>query len=88
MKEIKITSQFKKDFKKADKQNKPMDLLREVIHSLARGEQLDIKHRDHALSGSYIDCRECHISADWLLIYMDNPKVLKLIRLGSHSELF
>lgn len=36
--------------------------------------------------------RECHVEADWLLIYdKEGPLkggALKLIRTGSHSELF
>lgn len=34
--------------------------------------------------------RECHIEADWLLIYKiyDDAMVLVAVRTGSHSELF
>lgn len=32
---------------------------------------------------------ECHIEDDWLLIWFDKEEdVIKLVRLGSHSELF
>ena len=34
--------------------------------------ELDIKYRDHALTGNYVGFRECHIQPDWLLIYMIN----------------
>ncbi len=88
MKEIKRTSQFKKDFKKSAKQKKDLDALKTVVSLLASGKALDKKYADHKLTGDYNDCRECHISPDWLLIYMTDPKVLKLVRLGSHSELF
>jgi len=88
MKEIKRTSQFKKDVKKSQNQKKDIDALKDVISLLASGKPLDKKHDDHKLTGDYSDCRECHISPDWLLIYMTDPKVLKLVRLGSHSELF
>lgn len=88
MKEIKRTSQFKKDVKKSIRQKKDLDALKTVISLLASGKALDKKHADHKLTGDYHDCRECHIAPDWLLIYMTDPKVLKLVRLGSHSELF
>ena len=44
----------------------------------------------HKLNGKYQGYRECHIEADWLLIYkkFDNILVLILLRTGSHSELF
>ncbi len=38
----------------------------------------------------YKNVRECHIQPDWLLIYqvIEDRLVLKLIRTGSHSDLF
>lgn len=88
--QIKFTSQFKKDLKKAKRQGRDIDKLFEVINSLAQGAQLPSKYRDHQLSGNYKDCRECHIEPDWLLIYqvIDNVLVLSLIRIGSHADLF
>jgi mRNA interferase YafQ len=43
---------------------------------------------DHALSGQWNDCRDCHVRPDLILIYRKpNQQTLELIRLGSHSEL-
>ena len=41
-------------------------------------------------SKEYINVRECHIQPDWLLIYKiyKDSLILKLIRTGSHSDLF
>lgn len=88
--EVKFTTQFKKDLKLAKKQNKDLDKLFEVINLLARGESLDLKYKDHELSGNYKGTRECHIEPDWLLVYeyQNDVLVLMLYRLGSHSELF
>ena len=88
--EIKFTRQFKKDLKQAKKQGKNTDKLFAVIEKLASGEVLDTKYKDHALTGNYKDCRECHIEPDWLLMYeiFENTLVLMLYRAGSHSELF
>ena len=88
--EVIFTNQFKKDLKLAKKQGKKLSKLLAVIELLANGETLDMKYRDHALTGDYIGTRECHIEPDWLLIYeiRDNTLVLILYRLGSHSELF
>lgn len=87
---IQFTNQFKKDLKLAKKQGKDLDKLFEVINILANEEKLDIKFKDHDLSGSYKGTRECHIEPDWLLIYEidNNALVLMLYRLGTHSELF
>lgn len=88
--EVKFTSQFKRDLKLAQKQQKDISALMEVIEKLANGETLDLKYRDHDLSGNYKGCRECHIEPDWLLVYeyINDVLVLMLYRLGSHSELF
>ena len=67
--EIKFTTQFKKDLKLAKKQNKDISVLLEIIEQLANGQTLDVKYRDHDLSGNYKGCRECHIEPDWLLIF-------------------
>ena len=88
--EIKFTSQFKKDLKKAKKQHKNLDKLFDTVEKIANGEKLDASYRDHELTGDYVDTRECHIEPDWLLVYeiQQNVLVLMLYRVGSHSELF
>lgn len=67
-----------------------MDLLDDVIRSLANQEELDPKYKDHPLSGNWKSFMECHIRSDWLLIYkIENGKlILTLARTGSHSNLF
>ena len=87
---VKFTTQFKKDLKLANKQNKPIDELFDVVNKLADNESLYAKYKDHALIGSYSGYRECHIEPDWLLIYTVKKDILTLVlyRTGSHSELF
>ncbi|MDI9470723.1 MAG: type II toxin-antitoxin system YafQ family toxin [Bacillota bacterium] len=88
--EVKFTNQFKKDLKLAKKQGKDLNKLYDVIDLLAKGERLEARYRDHALTGDYKETRECHIEPDWLLVYehIIDVLVLMLYRLGSHSELF
>lgn len=87
---VKTTSQFKKDFKLAMKRGLNIDLLETVIATLAPGEPLPDKNKDHALTGNWIGHRECHILPDWLLIYRIEEEVLilTLARSGTHSDLF
>lgn len=87
---IKPTTKFQKDLKRASKRGYNINILLEVIKKLAAGEELPAKNRDHALSGIYSGCRECHIFPDWLLIYeMENESLfLYLLRTGTHSDLF
>ena len=88
--EVKPSNQFKKDLKLAAKRGYRIELLTEVIKSLANGENLDPKYNDHQLSGNFGYCRECHITPDWLLIYQisNNELILYLTRTGTHSDLF
>ncbi len=92
IKEIKRTTQFKKDYKKAIKNGCREEDFREVLSYLVEQKPLPEKYRDHRLQDTkeYKNVRECHIYPDWLLIYRiyKNELILELIRTGSHSELF
>ena len=66
------------------------DDLDAVIDSLAHGDTLDGVYRDHQLSGTLKEYRECHVKGDLLLVYQiqHNTLVLLLVDIGSHSYLF
>ena len=87
---VRMTSQFKKDYKLAMKRGMNIELLDRVIDILAMGETLPEKYRDHALTGNWVGHRECHIQPDWLLIYCIEKSVLvlELSATGTHSDLF
>ena len=84
------TSAYKKDYKKALKANRKMNLLDSVVWQLSEGKKLSESFRDHSLTGNWSGYRECHIKPDWLLIYrvIENKLVLVLARTGTHIELF
>lgn len=87
---IKFTTQFKKDYKLAIKRGLKIDLLEQLVASLADGIALPDKNKDHALTGNWVGHRECHILPDWLLVYRieDDVLILTLARTGTHSDLF
>jgi mRNA interferase YafQ len=82
------TTQFSKDVKKLKKRKKNLEKLKIIIRTLLQGESLDPLHRDHKLLGDYKDRRECHIEADWLLIYKVTKEAIIFERTGTHSGLF
>ncbi|MFI3215366.1 MAG: type II toxin-antitoxin system YafQ family toxin [Methylococcales bacterium] len=92
MRTIERSTAFKKDFKRESKgkyQKVLNDDFLAVLVVLASDGLLDVKYRDHDLTGDWITYRECHIKPDLLLIYRKmEEKCLRLARLGSHSELF
>ena len=83
---------FKKDFKLIKKRGYQIAKLEEVISLLSSEKALPAKFKDHALTNSknYNDVRECHIQPDWLLVYQINHDqlILRLMRTGTHSDLF
>ncbi len=87
---IKPTKKFQKDLKLAEKRGYNLNKLSEVIKLIADNKELPIQYKDHSLKGNYINCRECHIQPDWLLIYQIEASelILYLMRTGSHSDLF
>lgn len=86
--DIVFTKSFKKDFKRVEKLDKRLLHLKETILSISDGKPLVRRLLDHPLKGDYKDCRECHITPDFLLIYKIENETLILIRCGFHSELF
>ena len=90
MLELVTTSQFRKDLKRIKKRGLNLQKLEQILTQLRKQEIIDIKYRDHALSGNYLGFRECHIEPDWLLVYaIDKGKlILTASRTGSHSDLF
>lgn len=86
------TTKFKKDLKKI-KSNAL--LYGPTVKTLKILEKegvngIPISMKPHKLSGNYKDNWECHIKPDLLIIWIqiESPKTIRLIRLGSHSELF
>ena len=89
MKILHYSTQFKKDSKKYKNQPEKIEKLLEVLRVLMNDKPLPVELKAHRLGGQYKDCMECHIEGDFLLIWLDeNSDVIKLLRLGSHSELF
>ena len=92
MLKLEFTGRFKKDYKIAVKRGCNPKRLEEVLELLQKEEILPSKYRDHHFvnSRNYQNMRECHIEPDWLLVYqiIDDELILRLIRTGSHSDLF
>ena len=86
---LEYSTQFKKDLKRFQHQPAKVEALRSVLNQLIRSGSVDASYKPHMLSGEYAGCMECHIQNDFLLIWLDAAcNTIKLIRMGSHSELF
>jgi mRNA interferase YafQ len=91
MREIEWTNQFKRDYRRELKgpYARALDaLLTEIVSKLAADQPLATRYRDHALTGEWKDHRDCHVRPDLVLIYQKpDDQTLRLVRIGSHSEL-
>ena len=90
MLKIVYTTQFKKDYKLAQKRGVDVEELFKVIELLQKQKPLPTEKKDHLLHGNYKGYRECHVRPDLLLIYKVNNKELELLlfRSGTHSDLY
>lgn len=89
---VQYSSRFKKSLKKVLKQGKDIEKLLDIVDKIANCEELEPSLRNHKLIKNkyYVDCYECHIELDWLLIYKCNNEklILLLVDTGSHGEMF
>ena len=86
---LRQSTQFKKDLKRF--KNKPSKIkdLKAVLKDLKNLGRVSNSHFPHKLSGNYKGHMECHIGSDYLLIWIDeSEQIIKLVRLGTHAELF
>ena len=87
--EIVYSTRFKKDLKRYQGQPHRIKALKTVLEQLQTHGKVDASYKPHTLAGDYKDCMECHIQNDFLLIWIDEARLqIKLVRLGSHSDLF
>ena len=82
------TNSFKRSYKKQRLSDDEELAYIDVIYNLLCDEKLAEKYKDHQLIGKLKEFRECHIKPDLLLIYIIEDNTLKLVDIGSHSELF
>jgi mRNA interferase YafQ len=85
-----FTKKFEKELEKCKKRGLKIEEIREIMKRIVQDIPLEIRNKNHPLSGDYIGCFECHIKPDWLLIYMlDNEaNTVTFLRTGTHSDLF
>jgi mRNA interferase YafQ len=92
MRTISRTAKFRKDYKREAKGHHRATLdadLLAAISFLATDHALPERFHDHPLTGEYTNHRECHLKPDLLLIYKKpDDSTLRLVRIGSHSEVF
>jgi mRNA interferase YafQ len=85
---LSTTTAFEKDLRRVEKQGQDLDRLEEIVDLLQAQQPLPARCRPHALRGNWSGHWDCHVKADWLLLYKVTETDLILVRTGSHAELF
>ena len=90
MYKIVTTHKFEKDVQKCIKRGWDMGLLRKAMKTLAEKGELPIEYGTHKLSGKYSGHWECHIKADWVMVWKKHNDIVTMVftDTGSHSDVF
>ncbi len=90
MYEVIYTGQFRKSLKLCARRGLNIQDFVTVLDILQETGTLPEQYRPHKLHGNYKGCWECHINPDWLLIWEQDDRQLRLILVdtGTHSDLF
>ena len=85
---ISRTKKFKKNYQKLSLIKEDKEAFYSVVMQLSNQKPLEPKFKDHKLTGDFNHCRECRIKNDLLLIYQILENELRLVDIGTHSQLF
>lgn len=85
---LKREKKFINDLSKARLSDSEFNKMIEYFSLLANDKPLPPSANDHALSGEYADTREFHIGGDKLVIYLIKDDEIRLLRIGTHAQLF
>jgi mRNA interferase YafQ len=85
---IEPTTQFRRDFAKRIKGTPLETEFATLLDLLVAGGQLPAKYRAHPPRNNRDGYWDCHLRSDLVLVYRRTPTVLRLFRIGTHSDLF
>lgn len=90
MYKLSFTKKFKKDLKRCEKRGFPIPEMLKVLNLLEQTGTVPASYRPHKLTGNYEGYWECHIKADWLLVWqeIEGELILLMTDTGSHADLF
>lgn len=82
------TKTFLKEYKKLSMNDQHYAKYVEYVTLLLKEQKLPKEALDHTLKGEFSQYREFHISGDLLIIYLIEEGYVKLVRIGTHAQLF
>ena len=87
MKRVQIikSKTFIKDLKSLRHKPNVLANVQDAIQKLENGEKLN---REHFLKGKLEGLKECHLQCGQLLVWIVEGSVLRMLRIGTHHQLF
>lgn len=82
---IEKSKTFIKDLNSLRDKPSVMTNVQDAIRKLENGEKL---HQEHFLKGRLKGLKECHLQYGQLLVWIVEGSVLKMLRIGTHHQLF
>ena len=79
---------LRRDQRRILKRGKEVEKLLQTVFLLATQGALPARYRPHKLHGVYSGYWECHMEADWLLIYALTRDEVIIVCTGTHDDLF
>jgi len=79
---------FKKDYQKLKMSDNQYAKYIRYLSLLLEGKALPLEARDHNLIGNYSGFKEFHLGGDLLVIYYIENNIIRLTRIGTHSQIF
>lgn len=94
MRNVRITTRFKKDFdlvKKSNKFKKYSAKFESYVETLRIGEKLPPEAKNHPMAKhspkEYLGCWDFHVAPDVCVLYRLTDEELQLVRIGQHNTL-
>ncbi len=82
------TKIFKKDYQKLKMTDTQYTKYIKFLSMLLYGKGLPLEARNHNLIGNYSGFKEFHIGGDVLVVYHVEDDIIRLTRIGTHSQIF
>jgi len=79
---------FKKDYQRLAFSDSQYAKYIKYLSLLLEGKALPPEARNHNLIGNYSGFKEFHIGGDLLVVYCVEDDILRLTRIGTHSQIF
>ena len=79
---------FKKDYQRLKISDSQYTKYIKYLSLLLEGKTLPLEARNHTLIGNYSDFKEFHIVGDVLVVYYVEDDIIRLTRIGTHSQIF